>query len=587
MEQLGIAFDLRTQEAVEGLKIVVAELESLSRSVTTADGKVTGLEGNLTSLGRQLGLTGGSVSSAADDLNKLTTAAEQTSGAVAGTAQASQEATQPVDRLAGATQTAASDARQYALNLTQVNTQLNETSQNVTTNITQINTQNISLRNTTNNLADSVRNWIGAYAGMQAVLKVYDDIKQRIDDVLEAQGELVGAKLGFDVKIQGLVANLNLDSSPTGQIAATKLVDDLTKRVPATVQTAVDALSVANANSHDPTKPEGMDYAAVLAAFMAREKMDGNTAGNVVKVAQSRGLDTVQGLKKVIAEGDAVFAQTPTINRKDFWSGLAEGVLPEIPKGVDPAIGAAIYSAFAGLTTTSKGAADATKQAFTFAQGTTGKVRDFFAHQAARLGLTQPGNAADDPRAFLQADASEAGIAYRGDAGRLGDVDMKERLAYVHGMNRGRRLSAEKETEFARGLTNFDPAKARTELSTHSARGAMEIDSLEGQRSELTDKIQLALTKAAGKGKAAAEGAAYNNLSLDDRLQLVMNVVGGLDTTEKVNEFNEQVGGQWRRLDKVEMLRGKSARPYGGRDCGDAHRKPVRSRSERQNLCHR
>ncbi len=123
-------------------------------------------------------------------------------------------------------------------------------------------------------------------------------------------------------------------------------------------------------------------------------------------------------------------------------------------------------------------------------------------------------------------------------------------------MARCKPLTETQVTERANALKDFDPEKAAAELAPRNADAARSIRDREDEGQRLRDAIDSAMNKVKATIQSEREQAAYAKIGIDKRVtDVVLPTIVGLDTDQKMNEFNTAVGGQFRRLDNIESLR--------------------------------
>ncbi len=441
MESLKIQVDFTTSEAVTATQVFVTELGTLNEKVQQSDASVTQAEKSVRDLGQQLGAAASQAGEAAEAFDQVSEASRAAAQSSTVQADAAENAIVPISGLTQASSQGAAAAGAYAAHLNQMNVQINNVNNVANTTVTNINNVAGATRNVgaaTSGLAGQVQAWLSTYIGIYGVIEIFQKFLDKLREVKEAQDELTAGRLSFDDKLNNTIATLGLGGSSTAQATVIKLLRDLSLAAPVNQDQGLAALDIAQSFGHDPRTAEGMKYAAQVGYAEARLGMDKDTITNIARLANSTGNNTAQGFADVIAKAEAGFRVSGSATMGDYVRGLVSAVLPEVGKGVDLNRAAGVYSAFLQTRAGEDAAADATKQTYAFAQGTTKESREYFAHRAAQMGVTKVTDAQDaDAEAVLGADKSSAGRAFRSDQKKLADIEDKEKEAYVRGMWHG------------------------------------------------------------------------------------------------------------------------------------------------------
>ncbi len=521
METLQLSIDFETERTATNAQAIAADLRDVGAAAHEADARITAAEQSLRELANAAQLAAppigdvssqlGSARDAARDADRSFSDAASSAGALGNAAGTAAPQIGQVGTQAGG---AAGQINNYTTNVVNATTQTANFSQQSVTNI-----NNVS--GATGGLMLGVQRWLGVYVGMNTVIKLYETLTDRIKAAIDAQKELAGERLGNDQKLEELIANLNLGSRGAGgQNIARRLRDDILKAVPASPEQAIDALEIANSTGQDPQTGKGMEVAQQIAWLMAREQVSKDTAMNMVRLMQSRGINTADGFKAEVAKADAQFVVSDSTDRNAFLKGLTNSVLPEVPKGADPDYASAMYAALLRSKDSEQQAASAAVQAWTLAQGTNKKGREFMAHEAARRGVTNVAPVTDDEaRASIMADDNSPA---KKEAERLARIAEEEKLAYVKGLHRGKALSPSQATRQAAALNDFDDEAAVRELSSVNAAAADHLQSLVNERKAMAAGIRDKIAKAKTQLTSQRESEAYLRVPIQERMERVV-----------------------------------------------------------------
>lgn len=363
-------------------------------------------------------------------------------------------------------------------------------------------------------MGSAAASMVAGFFGLSTVVQLIRELTEQLEKVIAARRDLGAGRLDFDQSIQEIIDNLGLLPGPAGQERARSFVQAFQQRTGVTAPQATQILSAAQgvgfpvidaARPDQDTKSAGFNIAAEVGTFAARTRLDPESAGQLLKIAQSAGVRSPDQMQGLLAQIEQAGRGTAINRPADFVQAFIKAGAGQIAGGVPiQQVLGQLASSAVSESSAARAATDV-EQFQRVAAGVTPEYRLQLARLAQGQGLITPEaihrRIGETP--FTEKERSLAEVSER-ERREIDDAQKKEKLS----RDRVRENIAERESQLER---TKDPNR-RAALAIDIRRAREDEPERQRQAQQAISDRQQRLADADRQLAASRTDAALNDL---------------------------------------------------------------------------